>query len=258
MKAERRPPAVLGQAAHPLRWQLLTELASSDQRVQELCATVGRPQSLVSYHLRHLRESGLVSARPSSADRRDSYHHVHLERYAELLAGAGSALHPAVRLGLAPGTPSISSSARPALVLFLCTGNSARSQMAEAMLEAAAGPLAAARSAGSHPKPMHPNTVRTMRERGLDLSSRRSKHLSEFLGDHFDLVVTLCDRVREVCPEFRGQPRHVHWSIPDPSAGDLDAEASYAAFQRAADEIALRVDFLVPSLPTLVHDMEVN
>ena len=113
--------------------------------------------------------------------------------------------------------------ARPR-VLFLCTGNSARSQMAEALLEQLGGGAVEAVSAGSHPKVLHPNAVRVMRERGIDISGRRTKHLDRFTQQQFDNVVTLCDRVREVCPEFPGHPALAHWSIPDPALeGDTDA-----------------------------------
>ena len=91
-------------------------------------------------------------------------------------------------------------------MLFLCTGNSARSQIAEALAEQLSGGAVSAASAGSHPKPLHPNAVRVMRERGIDLAGRRSKHLGEFAGQRFDYVISLCDRVREVCPEFPAGP----------------------------------------------------
>src|SRR4029079_19425833 len=84
--------------AGPLRWQLLNELGRSDRRVSELCDLVGKPQSLVSYHLRELRVSGLVSARQSAADGRDTYYRGNVDRFAELLSATGVALHPAVRL----------------------------------------------------------------------------------------------------------------------------------------------------------------
>src|SRR5262245_10316690 len=121
------PPPFLRLAGHPLRWRLLSELARSDRRVGELCVLAGRPQSLVSYHLRLLRDGGLVSARRSAADGRDSYYVLDLGRCGELLAGAGGALHPALSL-----KPREQRAASHASVLFLCTGNSARSQIAEA------------------------------------------------------------------------------------------------------------------------------
>ncbi len=100
-------------------------------------------------------------------------------------------------------------------MLFLCTGNSARSQIAEALCEQLSGGAVSAESAGSHPKPLNPHTVRVMRDRGIDLANQRSKHLSEFSDRRFDYVISLCDRVREVCPEFPGGPEVIHWSVPE-------------------------------------------
>jgi thioredoxin type arsenate reductase len=129
--------------------------------------------------------------------------------------------------------------------LFLCTGNSARSQIAEALAERLGGGAVQARSAGSHPKPLHPNAVRVMAERGIDIAERRSKHLDEFVGRRFDYVVSLCDRVREVCPEFPGHPDLIHWSIPDPAREGDDDEQTYAAFERTTDELGTRISFLL-------------
>ena len=214
---EVSPPAFLRLAGEPVRWRLLSELARCDRRVGELTTLVGQPQNAVSYHLGRLRAGGLVSMRRSSADGRDSYYRIELVRCGELLAATGAALHP----GLAGGPPSPPAHRRPGLpvrVLFLCTGNSTRSQIAEALLQQAAGEDVDVASAGSHPRPMHPNAIRVMREHGLDPTGRRSKHLVELTGQRFDYVITLCDKVREVCPEFPGGPQAIHWSIPDPAA----------------------------------------
>src|SRR4029077_11660135 len=127
----------------------------------------------------------------------------------------------------------------PVRVLFLCTGNSARSQMAEALAERQSDGAVSAASAGSHPKPLHPNAVRVMRTRGIDLAGRRSKHLSEFSGERFDYVISLCDRVREVCPEFPVGPEHIHCSVPDPAR---EPDEALPAFERTADELAVRID----------------
>jgi protein-tyrosine-phosphatase len=134
------------------------------------------------------------------------------------------------------------------MVLFLCTGNSARSQMAQALLEHRSGHAIDARSAGSHPTALHPNAVRVMAERGIDISGRHTKHLRRFTRTRFDRVITLCDKVREICPEFPGPPTAAHWSMPDPAAeGDGDA-ASYPAFRRTADELEVRVALLIGEL----------
>jgi ArsR family transcriptional regulator, arsenate/arsenite/antimonite-responsive transcriptional repressor / arsenate reductase (thioredoxin) len=254
---ESPPPRFLRLAGHPLRWRLLSQLARSDRRVSELCELAGRRQSLVSYHLRQLRDGGLVSTRRSAADGRDSYYVLDLARCGELLSGAGASLHPALaptprrRARRTPGAPL-------AGVLFLCTGNSARSQIAEVLAgQLSAGAVSAA-SAGSHPKPLHPNAVRVMRERGIAISGRRSKHLSEFADQRFDYVISLCDRVREVCPEFPGGPELIHWSIPDPAREPGGDEETLPAFERTASELCSRIGFLIGAIEQSTTNQEVT
>jgi ArsR family transcriptional regulator, arsenate/arsenite/antimonite-responsive transcriptional repressor / arsenate reductase (thioredoxin) len=242
---ESSPPRFLRLAGHPLRWRLLSELARSDRRVGELCELADRRQSLVSYHLRQLRDGGLVSKRRSAADGRDTYYVLDLARCGELLSSAGVSLHP----GLAP-TPRARRERRcpVARALFLCTGNSARSQIAEVLCERLSGGAVSAASAGSHPKSLHPNAVRVMRKRGIDLAGRRSKHLTEFSDRRFDYVISLCDRVREVCPEFPGGPELIHWSIPDPAREPGRDEETLPAFERTAAELWTRIDFLIEAI----------
>jgi protein-tyrosine-phosphatase/DNA-binding transcriptional ArsR family regulator len=250
------PIAFLQLMADPLRWELLQELGRSDRRVNELTELAGKPQNLVSYHLRELRNAGLVSSRRSSADGRDTYYRVDLDRCGRLLATTGSALHPGVRLGLLPPDPTPAPGGRSPRVLFLCTGNSARSQMAEALLVERSHHTVEARSAGSHPKVLHPNAVRVMAERGIDIAGRPTKHHRRFARMHFDQVITLCDRVREVCPEFPREPTLAHWSIPDPALeGDSD-DATYPAFERTAQELETRIGFLLPRLITPANHEE--
>ena len=243
-RSDLSPPAVLRLAGHPLRWRLLTELAHSDRRVRELTAAVDRPQSLVSYHLGRLRSARMLSMRRSAADGRDTYYSVDLARCGELLGGAGGALHPALHL-VPPVIAATRAAGGTTRVLFLCTGNSARSQIAEALIEHLSRGSVLAASAGSRPKPLHPNAVRVMRERGIDISRRRTKHLSELLADEFAYVITLCDRVREVCPEFPGQPEAIHWSMADPAAEGTSNAETYPAFERTAAELEGRIGFLL-------------
>jgi protein-tyrosine-phosphatase/DNA-binding transcriptional ArsR family regulator len=244
---EGSPPPFLRLAGHPLRWRLLRELARSDRRVGELCELAGRRQNLVSYHLRQLRDAGLVSARRSLADGRDTYYVLELARCGELLVGAGASLHPG--LGRSAGSHGVRTmgTAR-ARMLFLCTGNSARSQMAEALAHQLSEGAVRAASAGSHPKPLHPNAVRVMRARGIDLADRRSKHVSEFTGDRFDYVISLCDRVREVCPEFPGSPDAIHWSLRDPAREPGTDDETLPAFEAAAAELEMRIGFLLEAI----------
>jgi protein-tyrosine-phosphatase/DNA-binding transcriptional ArsR family regulator len=239
------PPGFLQLAGHPLRWRLLSELARSDRLVHELTGLVGEPQNLVSYHLGKLRDRRLVSARRSAADRRDTYYGVDLERIGGLLSAAGGALHPSLRL-TAPARDNALTGGRR--VMFLCTGNSARSPMAEALARARSGGAVEAVSAGSHPRSLHPNALRVMREEyGLDLAAHTPKPLDAFAEQQFDRVISLCDRVREVCPEFAGRPEAIHWSIANPATGDAD-DVTYPLFQRTAAELATRIDYLLAGL----------
>jgi ArsR family transcriptional regulator, arsenate/arsenite/antimonite-responsive transcriptional repressor / arsenate reductase (thioredoxin) len=241
-----QPPEVLGLLSDPLRWKIVSELGSSDRRVGELVSIFDKPQNVVSYHLAELRKAGIATARRSSADGRDVYYHVDLTRCRDLLAEAGGALHPG--LSLVPGPdPGARISGRPKL-LFLCTGNSARSQIAEALAVHRSGGQVTAASAGSHPKPLHPNAVRVLAERGLDISGRPTKPLTRYAGRRFDRVITLCDKVREVCPEFRGAPASAHWSIPDPASAGPDDRATYPTFVDVADDIERRVALLLADL----------
>jgi ArsR family transcriptional regulator, arsenate/arsenite/antimonite-responsive transcriptional repressor / arsenate reductase (thioredoxin) len=233
------PPGFLGLAGHRLRWRLLTELARSDRQVRELTSLVGEPQNLVSYHLGRLRAGGLVRMRRSSADGRDAYYSIDLVRCGELLTETAAALHPGLRLSPPAGGP-VRARTR---VLFLCTGNSARSQMAQAILEQLGGAAVTVASAGSHPRPLHPVAIQVMREQGIDIGSGRPKHLSEFAHQRFDYVISLCDRVREVCPEFPGAPEMIHWSIPDPVTGPGDD--AHAALRALAAGLRTRIGFLL-------------
>jgi protein-tyrosine-phosphatase len=215
-----------------------------------LTRLIDEPQNLVSYHLGRLRDGGLVSARRSSADGRDRYYAIDLVRCQDELQAAGGALHPALWLvpaDAAPGSPARRSGRRQR-VLFLCTGNSARSQIAEALLEHMSAGAVRAYSAGSSPKPLHTNAVRVMHRRDIDISGNRTKHVDEFVAQRLDMVITLCDRVREVCPEFPSHPRLVHWSVPDPALAAPTDRASYPAFERTATELETRIRFLLSLL----------
>jgi protein-tyrosine-phosphatase len=239
------PPEIIGLLSDPLRWQLVVELGRSDRRVGELVDLVGKPQNLVSYHLGQLRRAGIAGSRRSSADGRDVYYSADLLRCRDLLGDAGRALVGLDASALpAPARPARS---RPR-VLFLCTGNSARSQMAEALVEHRSAGTVIAQSAGSHPKPLHPNAVLVMAERGIDIAGRSTKPLSRFARSRFDRVITLCDKVREICPEFPGAPDAIHWSIGDPAGGGTDLATTKPLFDAVADELERRIALLLADL----------
>lgn len=126
-------------------------------------------------------------------------------------------------------------------VLILCTGNSARSQMAEGLLRSAGGDRFEVYSAGTHPSVVNPLAVEAMRERGIDISNHRSKSVDEFAGEQFDYVITVCDNANENCPVFPGQTRRIHWSFDDPAAASGSSEERLAVFRRVRDEIAARL-----------------
>lgn len=245
------PPEILKLAAHPIRWSVLTRLARSDYRVQELVDFIQLPQNLVSYHLRQLRAGKLVTERKSSADERSIYYSLDLEQFRVLYEEAGSQLHPAL-IDRPAQTVAKNRSNRvdPSLrVLFLCTHNSARSQMAEALLQHLSHGKIEASSAGSDPTgQVHPLAVRVMEHLGLDMSQAHPKHFDEFRGQHFDAIVTVCDRVREVCPAFPEDPERIHWSFPDPALLEGSEEARYHAFEQTSLQLATRIRFLITLL----------
>ncbi|MCW5849445.1 MAG: arsenate reductase ArsC [Anaerolineae bacterium] len=125
----------------------------------------------------------------------------------------------------------------PPRVLILCTGNSARSQMAEALLRARSGNRFEVYSAGVAPKGVHPLAVQVMAEMGIDISQARSKGVEEFLGQPMDYVITVCDNANETCPVFPGAVTRLHYSFEDPAAVTGDEAARLAVFRRVRDEL---------------------
>ena len=122
-------------------------------------------------------------------------------------------------------------------VLILCTGNSCRSQMAEGWVRHDLGSEVEAFSAGTRPSLVHPLAIRVMAEAGVDISSQRSKSLSEFWGQPFDLVVTVCDSAKEACPAFPGAADQIHESFPDPAGLGGSEEEVLEGFRRVRDMI---------------------
>lgn len=130
-------------------------------------------------------------------------------------------------------------------VLFLCTHNSSRSQMAEGLLRARGGERFAVSSAGTHPRVVHPLAIQVMREISIDIGESagyRAKSLDEFTGQSFDLVVTVCDEAAEECPFFPGARRQVHWGFPDPSAAAGTEDERLVVFRSVRDAIAARIE----------------
>ena len=137
-------------------------------------------------------------------------------------------------------------SGSPIRVIFVCTGNSARSQMAEALLRREGGPAFEVVSAGVDPKGVHPMTVRTLGQVGIDISGARSKSVNDYVGQPFDYVITVCDRARESCPYFPGGRQTLHWGFDDPAEAIGSEAERLAVFERVLGEIARRIRTFVP------------
>jgi arsenate reductase len=126
-------------------------------------------------------------------------------------------------------------------VLILCTGNSARSQMAEGLLRHLGGARFEVASAGTRPSQVREEAIEAMSEMGVDISAHRSKSVDEFAGQEFDYVITVCDNANESCPVFSGRTRRIHWSFDDPAAVQGSVEKRLSEFRRVRDEIATRL-----------------
>jgi arsenate reductase (thioredoxin) len=127
-------------------------------------------------------------------------------------------------------------------VLFLCTHNSARSQMAEGLLRSVAGERFEACSAGTEATRVRPLAIRAMAELGIDISGQESKTLDRYLGDQFDAVITVCDQAAEACPVFPGARKRLHWSFPDPSQAAGTEEEQLAVYRQVRDAIRQRIE----------------
>jgi len=136
---------------------------------------------------------------------------------------------------------------KPIRVLFVCTGNSARSQMAEAILRQMGRGAFETFSAGTDPRGVNPLTIRALANAGIDVSGARSKSVTEFLGQSFDYVVTVCDRARESCPVFPGGAESQHWGFDDPAEASGSESERLAVFERVLGEISARLRTFAPA-----------
>ncbi len=253
MRETTSSPTFLKLIAHDLRWQILEALSSSDLRVHELVQALAQPQNLVSYHLHKLLEDGLVHEQRSIADGRQVYYRVDLQRLADSLASAGLRLHPALELSPAAAA-TLEPWAHTPRVLFICTHNSARSQMAEGLLRNRSQGKVEALSAGTFPKAVHPLAVQAASRLGIDISQQRSRSLEDVRRQVFDYVITVCDRARETCPVFDKRPTQIHWSIPDPRAATGSEPERFQAFNQAASQLDERIRFFLYRIAADLHD----
>ncbi len=251
MTTDALPTSTVPQVVHFLkvvadetRLAIIDVLALTDLRAGEIVARLRLPQNAVSYHLKHLRAVGVLRDRRSSADARDVYYSIDQARLHALYLAAGEVLHART-----PDTQPNAGydQAHPLRILFLCTHNSARSQIAEALARQLGGGQVEAFSAGNQPTHLHPMTVETLHEIGIDPQGHTSKLMDQFVDQEFDYVITVCDRARESCPTFPGDPVQIHWSFLDPAAIS-DSHAQRQAFRTIRRELETRLRYLL-SLP---------
>lgn len=232
-------PEGLKLIADETRWRLVTALRRGDYQVGELTARLGLPQNLVSYHLSALRQGGLVQVHRSDADGRVIYYGLDLAALKAIYAELGGLL----QVPDARDPPSLA----PRTVVFLCTANSARSQMAEAWLRHLSGGRLTARSAGTSPRPIHALTRQMMGEAGIDLGDQAAKGLEALHDLRPDLIITVCDIAREACAHWGSEVPQLHWSIADPAAAPTAEQPD--AFRTVRDTLRLRVEGLLAMLP---------
>ena len=241
-----QPPEFIKLLANDVRWGLLKALTTSDHQVNELVTLLQQPMNLVSYHLKKMRDEALVTTRRSEADGRDVYYSLDLNRLRQLFIETEQALHPAMGVMLPTFDPK---SLLHQSVLFVCTHNSARSQMAEGLLRHLSYGRLEVTSAGSHPTAVHPDAIRAMDQFGIDIRQQHSRLLDNFKGQPFDIVITVCDKAREVCPTFPGSGQQMHWGFPDP-VSIVDDDERAEAFEFTAQRLKSRIEYFLTTLPT--------
>ncbi len=226
------PPQILGVLADPTVWGIVTHLTQSDAHQQELAQALGVSPDDITAKATQLQPLGVISARQSDSNPQLTFYRLDLAALRDAWTAAGTAIHPFVG-GVEEGLPDqITSKPR---VLFLCTHNSARSQMAEGMLRHFSKGKVEAFSAGSVATRIHPQAIDTMNQAGIDITNQRSKHMDEYTGENFDYVITVCDQQHETCPVFPGTPKRIHWSFADPSA--VAEEDQPQAFKSVANQM---------------------
>ncbi len=240
------PLQMLKLLADDTRWRLIHDLRLSDRQVGELVARTGLSQNLVSYHLNLLRQAGLVQVRRSDADARATYY--------GLVASALQAAYQQIGASLQLTNPLPPADLPAVPVIFLCTANSARSQMAEGWLRHLSGGRVPVWSAGTQPAPVHPLAVQVMAEAGVDISTQRAKEVAALDDIVPGVVITVCDLAREACQPCLDAAVQLHWSIPDPVPATSSPDEQIAVFRAARDELQRRVTGLLTMLPSLAKD----
>lgn len=241
--------ARLKALADDTRWRIVQALRISDHQVSELVEHLHLSQNLVSYHLSVLRQAGFVQIHRSDTDGRVLFYSLDQPAVQHSLAQVAAALH--LQTELPQHLPPVST-------VFLCTGNSVRSQMAEAWLRHLSHGRVPAASAGVKPQGIHPLTLIVMQEAGIDMSQHTSKGMEHLGQTPFGIAVSVCDYAREECPPFIRARLHLHWSIPQPERLIVAGTPAIEVFRHLRDEIRERVHGLLNVLPTLAvrHQLE--
>lgn len=221
-------PEILSTLANDMRWRLIQVLLLSDHRVSELVTITGQPKNLVFYHLKALRKMGIVSTRRSDADRRDTYYSLNWKRLQALLDEVGLALRPT-----GPQRDDLR-------ILFVCTHNNARSQMAQGIMHHLSNGTVHVCSAGCQPTQIHPDAIRTMDNLNIDIRSQFSQGFKAVGDVPFDYVISLCDKARNACTKYRSDGVKLHWGYADPTA-IFDPTERAAAFESLAHHLYDRI-----------------
>ena len=246
LSSSLQPPGVFRLLGHEIRWNIVTLLTHSDYCGQELVRLLRQPQNLLSYHLQLLHTQDIITERRSTADERSIYYSLNLDTLRTLYFASADALHPALHMQqqelqeLEMHMPR-----KQVRVLFLCTHNSARSQMAEGILRHLSKGSVDVFSAGSTPTTLHPLAMQVLAAMGIDTSQQRAKHMDEFRGRSFGYIVTVCDRIHESCPTFPGDPEQIHWSFLDPATIEGTEQERYRAFEQVALQLVTRIRYLL-------------
>ena len=244
--ASLQPPSVFKLLGHEIRWNIVTLLTHSDYCGQELVRLLRQPQNLLSYHLQLLHTQGVITERRSTADERSIYYSLDLDTLRTLYFASADALHPALHMPQQELQELEMHLLRKRVrVLFLCTHNSARSQMAEGILRHLSKGSIEVFSAGSVPTSTHPLAIQVLSTMGIDSSQQHAKHMDEFKGQSFDYIVTVCDRIHESCPTFPGDPEQIHWSFHDPTTVEGSEQERSRAFEQVALQLTTRIRYLL-------------
>ncbi len=230
------------------RLRIYALLSMGPMSVGDLVVTLGLSQALVSHHLMVLKTAGLIADHRASRDARSVIYSVNKAKLQDLYSELSLLIDPIKAIDVRDNPPDTirrDNMHGPLRVLFLCTGNSARSQMAEAFLRRQGEGLFEAYSAGTHPRGLHPLTVAVMQEAGIDMSGYTSKGLEQFLDQTFDYIITVCDRAHEECPVFPGPYERIHWTFQDPVAFEGPEDRQLAVFRRVQIEIQTRIALFI-------------